>query len=273
MSSKPKQLRSRKSTKGKKKKVTRNGKPKIQRTRSNFHSEKSAAVNKEDRLEELLDLDDDDIDITDENEQRRGAVMLAEDEVIEVVDVIKVALEMSLLGQKALIDFLFRDETQEDLANAGDEVLIDSLDQEFYDGLAPTSVRGAMLWRFASTIWDFPCGKRKTNLKLALTAFDLMLEWCDPYEHPIHYAALQNSLEQAENAFHRVVLADKLEKGNDETRWDIVVDDEVIPRKIGMKIFGQKTEEEKRREERAARKKERLKKVLRKTKKKIRKFL
>lgn len=160
-----------------------------------------------------------------------------DDDRVEVLDVIKIAMEMSLLGQRALIDFLFRDETQQDLLNASDNDLIESLESEFYDRACPTSVRGSMLWRFATTIWDFPRGNKKTHLKLALTAFDLLLEWCDPYEHPIEYAALNNSLEQAEHAFHRVVLAEKLEKGNNENKWDVFIEDDILPRVQGLQVF------------------------------------
>eukprot|EP00462_Mataza_sp_D1_P010782 CAMPEP_0175165308 /NCGR_PEP_ID=MMETSP0087-20121206/26995_1 /TAXON_ID=136419 /ORGANISM="Unknown Unknown, Strain D1" /LENGTH=101 /DNA_ID=CAMNT_0016454633 /DNA_START=89 /DNA_END=397 /DNA_ORIENTATION=- len=59
------------------------------------------------------------------------------------------------------------------------------------------------------------------NLKLALRCYELLIEVCDPFDHPMEYAALEHSRDLAQIEHDKVELAAQLEKANDPSAYDL----------------------------------------------------
>jgi hypothetical protein len=107
-------------------------------------------------------------------------------------------------GKSHMIDYLAREDIQQELAGEDYRRLQASLEAFLNNPINLLQVRVELLWRFCVVIGDSYLGDRWTNLTLAKYGYDLILELLETSgysgAHPAQYAALTNS--------HSIVASD-----------------------------------------------------------------
>lgn len=176
----------------------------------NRNAEKMGLVSKE----QITKMDEKIENVRSGQDADQTAYETAEIHLEDPVEVIKTALEISLMGREALLSYLKQPETLEELETNDVRILCASLSADFFHRKSILQMRTDMMWRLGTTLFDFPYGERMKILKLVLRCFALLIEVCDPYDHPFEYAALENSQEQAQTEYDRLHLMHLMQEAN-----------------------------------------------------------
>lgn len=122
----------------------------------------------------------------------------------EALPLIRNAIDAVAKGQKALFAFLEEEATLRELAQTDLRYLRASLEAHLERRDSPLNFRVETLWRLACTVHEWRRGDREQNLRVALHAYALLLDKCDPELHPFQYAGLANSKELCEIELDKV---------------------------------------------------------------------
>lgn len=164
-------------------------------------------------------------------------------------EVVRVGLEMSLVGKVALHRYLCRKSTAQKLANVDHKHLIASIDFWNDDwGPSKAHLRNAQLWRFAVTAQDVMRDRRYVRatgsidvmlalLHMAIHCYHILLEVLDPFSNAMQMAAIENSLEIAQMDYDSLETQKKLNANNHTDHLCSKAKDEDIPRYNGLHIY------------------------------------
>lgn len=181
------------------------------------------------------------IDWNSHKNSHKSGKMLSQDTTAVILEtplpVINTALELTLVDDETLMNFLQDSETQTYLKRINDDSLVASLEASVQKRASPTSVRYLMLWRLANALLRLHAGDRGLNLRLSLEAFDILTDICEEdaevkKEHYFHYQALLHSRALATQLYEEHRFSKKSILANDLTifgdsavkDWDAIDD-------------------------------------------------
>jgi hypothetical protein len=129
--------------------------------------------------------------------------------------VINVALELALIGDEELMNFLGDEETQKQFADETEEHLVSSIRTALERRHSPLNVRTMMVWRLATALPRVLRGDRGKLLGVSLATFDMLKEWLlnnSPeacLKHETQYEAILHSRRQIAYMLQRYKLVQK----------------------------------------------------------------